>query len=65
MDKTIHCSPNLFASLFINSGFFTAYVLIATLSAPAFNKRKTSSIDFIPPPAVIGTKTFLQVSFKS
>ena len=38
-------------------GAYTAAVLMDTLSAPAFNKRRTSSTALTPPPTVRGIKT--------
>src|SRR3989344_2544356 len=55
---TMHWLPNLFEAALISSGFFTAAVLIETLSAPAFSIVSMSSRLLIPPPTVKGIKTF-------
>ncbi len=41
-----------------SAGFCTAAVLIETLSAPAFSRRRTSSTLRTPPPTVSGMNTF-------
>ena len=41
----------------MNAGSIIALVLMATLSAPAFNADCISSIVLIPPPTVIGINT--------
>ena len=45
--------------MFINSGFDTASVFIATLSAPLFKINLISSIVLRPPPTVRGIEIFL------
>ena len=54
IETTTHCDPNFLAACLISSGFSTADVFIATLSAPTRSKRRTSSIVCTPPPTVIG-----------
>ena len=53
--------PNFSAALLINSGFFIAAVLNATLSAPASKALVKSSILLNPPETVTGIKTFFVV----
>ena len=59
---TIHCDPNLIELSFIKLWFFTAAVLIETLSAPASSKFLISSTLEIPPPTVKGTKQLFAVA---
>ena len=44
-------------------GLVTAAVFKAILSAPAFKNLYASSTDLIPPPTVIGMKTFFPEFF--
>jgi len=57
MAMTMHCAPYRPAASSTNWGFWTAAVLILTLSAPAFSKRRTSSTSRTPPPTVSGMNT--------
>ena len=54
---TIHCEPKRLAASATICGLTTAVVLILTLSAPAFSKRRTSSTSRTPPPTVSGINT--------
>jgi hypothetical protein len=58
---TMHCDPNFFELSIINAEFWTAAVLIETLSAPQFNNLLISSTPLTPPPTVKGTKHFSDV----
>ena len=58
----MHCDPNFMELSFIKLWFFTAAVLIVTLSAPARSKFLISSILEIPPPTVNGTKQLFAVA---
>ena len=51
---TIHCLPNNSINSVITFGFFTAPVLIPTLSAPFRRIFLASSNDLTPPPTVNG-----------
>ena len=61
MATTMHWLPKRFAAFCTNAGSFTAAELIATLSAPAFNRFRMSSKVRTPPPTVRGMKTFSAV----
>ena len=50
--------PNFSAISEINSGLLMQAEFMAILSAPDANKISASSTDLMPPPAVMGMKTF-------
>ena len=52
----MHWLPNLSAASATKSGFFTAAVLIDTLSAPASSSLRISATVRTPPPTVSGMK---------
>ena len=54
MATTTHCFPNNSINSVITSGFFTAPVLIATLSAPFSKISRACCRVFTPPPTVNG-----------
>ncbi len=56
MATVMHWLPNFSAASRTNSGRRTASVLIETLSAPASNSLRISSIARTPPPTVSGMK---------
>ena len=56
---TTHWEPKWEEASFIKAGLTTAAVFKETLSAPANNKARMSSIVRIPPPTVKGMKTSL------
>ena len=57
MATTMHWLPKAAAPCLTSFGLLTAAVFTPTLSAPAFNIRRTSSTERIPPPTVSGIKT--------
>ena len=58
---TIHWDPNFLEASLTKPTFFTAAVLIETLSAPASNKSVMFWIVLTPPPTVSGTKHSFEV----
>src|SRR3954470_949991 len=54
---TMHCAPTMLDAWRTSSGDCTAAVLIETLSAPAFSRRRTSATLRTPPPTVSGMNT--------
>ncbi len=52
----MHWDPNFLELFITTSEFWTAAVLIETLSAPQFNNLLISSTPLTPPPTVNGTK---------
>jgi hypothetical protein len=54
---TMHCEPTLPDASATSCGLLTAAVFMLTLSAPAFNKRRTSLTCRTPPPMVSGMNT--------
>jgi hypothetical protein len=57
MATTMHWLPTRAAASATSSGRCTAAVLIETLSAPAFSRRRMSATSRMPPPTVSGMNT--------